>query len=240
MSSLTIEQYLALSQFAHNDFSQTDVNNQLTISQILTDPNREIEHADEPVLEGLANIGDWKLVNFQSNTASGFAGTAFQSPTGEIVFTFRGTEPKLFSDPIQALKDFETDLEIATDTNLSGPSQFDDAFDFWADTMQLVGPGNYTDYSFTGHSLGGGLAQYMTYITNEVGHSVTFNAVGIGQVLDGVNPSDYNDSITDYVNQNDVIGQGVCELGRSFERLRSPSKVLRRPFSSKKDLIFAS
>lgn len=117
MSSLTTQQYLSLSQFISNDFSPSDVNNQLTIAQILSDPNREIEHNNEPVLDGLATIGDWKLINFESNTTSGFAAAAFQSPTGEIVFALRGTEPNLFSNPTEALKDFESDLEIATDTN---------------------------------------------------------------------------------------------------------------------------
>ncbi len=215
MASLTTTQYLALAQLVYNNFSQSDVNNQLTISQILDDPNRQIEHEGEPVLQGLASISDWKLVNFQSNM-SGFAGAVFQSPTGEIVFALRGTEPDLAADFKGALRDYETDLEIATDTNLSGPSQFDDAFNFWTNTLQSVGSGNYTDYSFTGHSLGGGLAQYMTYMTNEAGHSVTFNAVGIGQVLNGVNPSDYSDSITDYVNQNDVIGQYGTQLGQTI------------------------
>jgi Ca2+-binding RTX toxin-like protein len=52
-------------------------------------------------------------------------------------------------------------------------------------------------------------------MTNEVGHSVTFNAVGIGQILDGVNPSTYDDSIMDYVNQNDIIGQYGVQLGQT-------------------------
>jgi hypothetical protein len=124
MSSLTTIQYLALSEFISNDFSQSDVDNRLRIAQIIGDQNREIKHRGEPVLAGLDGIGDWKLINFQSNTVSGFAGAAFQSPTGEIVFALRGTEPNLLTNFMGALGDFEADLEIATDVNLSGPSQY--------------------------------------------------------------------------------------------------------------------
>lgn len=166
----------------------------------------------KPQLLALAGMLDWTLVNYQPNTTSGFAGAAFQSPSEELVFAFRGTEPNLLTNPLQALQDFDQDLQIATNTNLPGDSQFEDAFSFWIDTLQEVGVGNHSGYSFTGHSLGGGLAQYMVYATNEAGHAVTFNAVGIGQGL-GVDPSDYNDSITDYVNQNDIIGQYGVQLG---------------------------
>lgn len=167
----------------------------------------------KPQLTALSGMLNWTLTNYQPNTNSGFAGAAFQSTSGELVFAFRGTEPNLLTNPLQALQDFDQDLQIATNTNLPGVSQFEDAFSFWVETLQEVGVGNHSGYSFTGHSLGGGLAQYMVYATNETGHAVTFNAVGIGQGLDGVNPSNYHDSITDYVNQNDIIGQYGVQLG---------------------------
>lgn len=52
----------------------------------------------------------------------------------------------------------------------------------------------------------------MTYVTNTdgvagVGESVTFNAPGIANMLPTtVNPRDYDNLITDYVNQSDFIG----------------------------------
>ena len=219
--SLTPEQYLALAQITNQNFNWPADENK-TINQLLTD--YALPGEGTPVLAALSSIGGYTLVNFQPNTASGFAGAAFQAPPGpngepgEIVFAFRGTEPNLSADFTGAIEDFKADLEIATNTNLSGPSQFNDAFDFWSKTLQSVGSGNYADYSFTGHSLGGGLAQYMTYKTNEVGHSVTFNAVGIGGFpgLNGLTPSDYNDSITDYVNQNDIVGQYGTQLGQTI------------------------
>ncbi len=228
MSSAELQK-LALSQVVYSEYLPEDgnPNNQgepWTIEELIKanlikgtsyDSGTQ-QYIFSPALSALSGMLDWTLVNFQPNTTSGFAGAAFQDPSDELVFAFRGTEPTLFTDPLRALQDFNQDLQIAMDTNLSGPSQFEDAFDFWISTLQQVGSGNYDGYSFTGHSLGGGLAQYMVYMTNEAGHAVTFNAVGIGQTLDGANPSDYNDSIKDYVNQNDIIGQYGVQLGTTI------------------------
>ena len=166
-----------------------------------------------PQLSILSTMLDWTLVDFESNP-NGFAGAAFKTPSSELIFAFRGTE--LFSNGLlNGLKDIEQDINIAMNEETSGQTQFDDAFDFWTSVLQSQGSGTYSGYSFTGHSLGGALAQYMTYMTNEVGHSVTFNAVGIGQSIEGVNPSDYNDSIVDYVNENDIIGMYGIQLGQT-------------------------
>ncbi len=220
-------QKLALSEVTYIDLPQGDnptTNQPWTIEELIKgdyipgasyNSTSQTYSFPKPQLSALSGMLDWTLVNFQSNTSTGFAGVAFQDSSDELVFAFRGTESDLISNPQRALKDFGQDLQIALDTNSSDPNQFDDAYDFWASTLQQVGTSNYDGYSFTGHSLGGGLAQYMAYMTNEVGHAVTFNSVGIGQILDSVNPSDYNDSITDYVNENDIIGQYGVQLGRT-------------------------
>lgn len=220
--SLTPEQYMALSALCYTDYPSrvpTDANHP-SIQKLINDSNngaKEINNYKDsngninPQFLALSSLNSWELISFQPNTLSGFAGAAFKSPSGEIVFAFRGTE--IDGDLLTILQDFSQDLQIATDTTLSGPNQFDDAHAFWLNTMQEVGVGNHSGFSFTGHSLGGGLAQYMTYATNEVGHAVTFNAVGIGQGIDGVNPNDYNDSIKNYVNENDIIGQYGTHLG---------------------------
>ncbi len=121
-----------------------------------------------------------------------------------------------------------TDPSIALFVPQAYNAQFSKAKQFVFDTLNQFGLVSYADQdemfdvlsqtsnvSFTGHSLGGGIAQYMTYATGEVGHSVTFNAVGIGQGIQGVNPSNYDDSVTDYVNENDVIGQYGVQLGKT-------------------------
>jgi Ca2+-binding RTX toxin-like protein len=214
--SLTTEQYLALAQIAYQDFNlSTDQGK--SISTLIDDYTLPGEGT--AVLAALSSMDGYTLVNYQSNTSSGFAGVAFQAPPGpnnepgEIVFALRGTEANMSKDFPRAMADFEADLQIATDINLSGPSQFDDAFNFWTATLQDPDL-DYSSYSFTGHSLGGGLAQYMTYMTNA--QSRTFNAVGIGQKLPNVDPHDYDDLIKDYVNQNDIIGQYGIQLGSTI------------------------
>ena len=54
---------------------------------------------------------------------------------------------------------------------------------------------NYTGYSFTGHSRGDGLAQYMTHVANVMEHAFTFHAAGIGQAITGVDPMTYEADI---------------------------------------------
>lgn len=212
--TLATEEYIALSTAAYTNFNE---DKGVTVNDLLS----KIPHSSESQALSLhSSLAGWKLLNFQLNTSNGFA-AAFQAPStidengnsvpGEIVFAFRGTEP--FSDN---LHDLGQDLKIMMAEEGALDAQFNDAYSFWLQTIQDVGGGSgYSGYSFTGHSLGGGIAQYMTYATGEVGHSVTFNAVGIGQGIQGVNPSNYDDSVTDYVNENDVIGQYGVQLGKT-------------------------
>lgn len=216
---MTELEYMALSKLVYEDLSLAEG---MTIGDIFNSDPPIVQDSNNIVLSNLGGIYSYELISFQSNTSSGFAGAAFQSPTGEIVFAFRGTENGFSSatEILQTLDDFTTDLQLAIGgSNLNQPNQFQDAYEFVRSTInpsmtdsQLATYINSHDVSFTGHSLGGGLAQYLTYRT--LGESVTFNAVGIGQVL----PSDTNHgqyNVTDYVNQNDIIGQFGIQLGNT-------------------------
>ena len=112
------------------------------------------------------------------------------------------------------------DLKIAVGANLTvdnGQNQFVDAQNFYYNTIQkLGGASSISERSFTGHSLGGGLAQYMAYVTAGKYKTVTFDAVGIGQALPGINPRDYDNTVTDYVNRDDFIGLYGVQLGREI------------------------
>ena len=112
------------------------------------------------------------------------------------------------------------DLKIAVGENLKvddGKNQFVDAFNFYIETVRKVGgASNVGARSFTGHSLGGGIAQYMAYATGGKYKTVTFDAVGIAQALPGVNPRDYENTVTDYVNENDFIGLYGTQLGKEI------------------------
>ena len=154
-------------------------------------------------------LRSWVLLDFIS-TSSGFRAAAFQHPkTGEIVFSFRGTDFDLSSIKgyIEAGKDIaNADAQIALGMSLNLPAQFADAEKF---VNSVLASHPKADYTFTGHSLGGSLAQYMTYKT---GHkSTTFNGPGIGSLVESVtgekiNYSAYENLSTNYANESDLIG----------------------------------
>lgn len=215
MSTCNAIEYMSLSALAYINFSDYHIG--WTVGQLMSGKAIPEDDLNKPELialkEGANAIQSWKLINFQPNTTSGFAAAAFQNPdTKEIVFAFRGTEPN--KDIYTFLQDAITDAQLAVSGNALGkPNQFNDAFTFFDKTLKKIGKGNYSGYSFTGHSLGGGIAQYMTYITNKTGKSVTFDAVGIGQAMPHVDPASFKGYITDYVNQNDIIGEYGVQLG---------------------------
>ena len=156
-----------------------------------------------------------------------FSCTAFQNPeTGEIVFAFRGTNN---------IKDWGTDIQIASFVPQVFIRQFQQAKDFVFNTLNEHGPVCYetkdamfkalnqnSNVSFTGHSLGGGLAQYMTYVTSDMESgdigvkSVTFNGVGIGQNTWDIEIWDngYKYNSTNHINSGDLTGNYGMRLGR--------------------------
>ena len=154
-------------------------------------------------------LRSWTLLDFIS-TPSGFRAAAFQEPkTGKIVFSFKGTDFDLSSIKgyIEAGKDIaNADAQIALGMSLNLPAQFADAEKF---VNSVLASHPKADYTFTGHSLGGSLAQYMTYKT---GHkSTTFNGPGIGSLVESVtgekiNYSAYENLSTNYANESDLIG----------------------------------
>ena len=207
--SLTPEQYLSLSALAYEQLSNSSVGR--PIKEVM----QNIKNINKPEFNALFSLSSWTLVNTYTSP-SGMSAIAVQNPkTKEIVFAYRGTD--INRGPVEAIKDFLTDLYIASSGNLmlkDGANQFQDAFNFYIDTVKKVGgASNIGDRSFTGHSLGGGLAQYMAYMTNGAYKTMTFDAVGIGQILKDVNLSSYNNNVKNYVNENDFIGNYGDHLG---------------------------
>lgn len=93
-----------------------------------------------PQLSALSGMLGWKLVNVQPNMTSGFAGAAFQAPSGEIVFAFRGVELDIVSPnhPTGIANDAITAAQVAVGGNLGEPNQFKDAKDFFDQTRNLL------------------------------------------------------------------------------------------------------
>ena len=248
----TIE-YLSLSALAYVDFKESDAG--LTLDEIIRDEqkkkSRKDFNLDSPELSALQDpsnpLRSWKIIAQSPSSVSkvkvvnyrgykrkevvtytiGFSCTAFQNPeTGEIVFAFRGTNN---------IKDWGTDIQIASFVPQVFIRQFQQAKDFVFNTLNEHGPVCYetkdamfkalnqnSNVSFTGHSLGGGLAQYMTYVTSDMESgdigvkSVTFNGVGIGQNTWDIEiwSNGYRYNSTNHINSGDLTGNYGMRLGR--------------------------
>lgn len=128
---------------------------------------------------------DWIKVS-EYDKKSGFHGEAFYKD-GKVVIAMRGTEKE---DP----KDVANDLAMAMKKL---PNQYVDAQKFY-EKVRKDFPNQ--EIIFTGHSLGGSLAQLMS---NKTGHeTVTFNAYGVRDILQG-NVRDNLDNIRNYGNVDD-------------------------------------
>lgn len=218
------EQFLTLSSLAYEPFSDNDINKSL--KEII----KKVPRNNRLELKPLSSLASWHLIN-TTTTSSGMSAIAVQDPaTKDIVFAYRGTD--IDKNIWEAMKDIESDIAIASSGNVfvqDGLNQFHDAYTFYTETIKKVGGGAHVGTkSFTGHSLGGGLAQYMAYKTGGAYKTVTFDAVGIGQVLKNVNPRDYDASVTDYTNEHDIIGMYGVQLGRTVYIKDMNSDELRK------------
>ena len=161
-----------------------------------------------------------------------FSCIALQNPeTKEIIFAFRGTETTKNGIPVW--NDAATDAIIGL--TVLPPLQAQNVLDFAQSTVAKLT--NNKDISInrslqylknnnataTGHSLGGGLASYLTHATSNLDtggsyggiKSVTFNAVGIAHSLPKLGGvarlKQYN--VTDHVNSLDWVGMYGLQLG---------------------------
>lgn len=237
---MTTAEYLALSKLAYQHLGQyiSRPVGALTIGDLIDDkansPIKDYKDSSNkirPEYVALSGLSSWEVV--ASRSFASFAATAFQNPeTGEIVFAFRGSDD--IGDWIGA------DLKIATFIPQILNSQFQHAKQFVFDTLNKYGPvcydsqedmfnslNQHSNISFTGHSLGGGLAQYMTYVTSNMDNddigvkSVTFNAVGVGQNTwdTEIWRNGYRYNSEDHVNSLDLVGMYGMQLGSTIRHI---------------------
>lgn len=129
---------------------------------------------------------DWIKVS-EFDKKSGFHGEAFYK-NGKVVIAMRGTD--------EFVNDFVKE-DIGHLVMKKLPNQYADAQKFY-EKVKKDFPNQ--EIVFTGHSLGGSLAQLMS---NKTGHeTVTFNAYGVRDILQG-NVRDNLDNIRNYGNVDD-------------------------------------
>ena len=83
--SLTPEQYVALSTLVYESTSKNDI--KAPIGNIIS----RVENRNKLEYAALSSLSSYILLDYTS-TPSGFQAAAFQSPSGEIVFSFKGTD----------------------------------------------------------------------------------------------------------------------------------------------------
>lgn len=213
--------YAALSQLSYTHFGSLPVNS--TVEDALKPDdfgqynyslsgNPYILKADYPYLSTTANVrdfitacaGDW-LIKSQHNGSNGFSATVFENGS-RIVIAYRGTEPQAGIDDIIT--------DIALGAGCPEAKQFPQALSLYQSIRNSY---KGKTIVLTGHSLGGGLANYVSLLTGA--RAVTFNApstvvTAVSNFINGASTdllsgfTGLDDGLrTDYVNAHDWVGK---------------------------------
>lgn len=127
------------------------------------------------------NHGNWMIAGYQAGTpANGFQGAIFES-ADEVICAYKGSKGGMRDKTTTGYDDWSVnDVQIALNRI---PSQVPAATNFLNQAKHIAGN---KPVSVVGHSLGGGLAQFVGY--TESTQFVTFNAPGMRNNLPGNGP----------------------------------------------------
>jgi hypothetical protein len=217
--AVTEREYWLLSKLAYTNFSE----HKKVYDKGILIPLVEIEEVATTLShDDIVFLGNWQLVNYVNrNGSSGYCGAVFyNSETNDTVLASSGTQVNILK---YGMGDLKQDVQLALGGGVGGPNnQFADAEAFLIDTLSRMSGQSVSRYnlarfvemyhvSLTGQSLGGALSEFLTYRTG--GRAVTFNGVGIGQVLnlDRDAASVYN--VLHIVIDADLIGNFGIALG---------------------------
>ena len=137
--------------------------------------------------QSFAALPGYKYLDSARVESSGMQAVAYQNlTTGEIVISYQGTN---LSDPAMAAAQIAADKDLALGKT---PPMFIDARAFYDEVRKDYGN---TPIYVTGHSIGGGAAEYIAWTRPDVAGGITWGAPGIGYpgilgIPSTVHPSD--------------------------------------------------
>lgn len=133
---------------------------------------------------------DWFRFSERDNESTGFHAETFYKK-GTVVISIRGTD-------LTSSQDLSNDFGMWKNHKI--PSQYVDAINYYNEIQKMFPRSKIV---FTGHSLGGSLAQLMGNLTGN--ETVTFNAYGVGNLLNGNINYENSKNIRNYGNINDLV-----------------------------------
>lgn len=167
---------------------------------------------------------DWKVDSIfdeEDFFECGFYGAALINSQNEILITFRGTD---FSQP----NDVITDLAIGLD-HVS--KQMETAYHLY---KKYANSNN--QITLVGHSLGGGLAEFVGAISGA--QTYTLNGIGVKHLLNNIDKSKYIiknadiehcPNIENYISKIDVVGNLLEHCSNNSFYIDEPARLLNNP-----------
>ena len=162
--------------------------------------------------QSFAALPGYKYLDSARVENSGMQAVAYQNlRTGEILISYQGTN---LSDPAMVGAHLAADKDLAQGKT---PPMFIDARAFYDEVRK---DNRNTPIYLTGHSIGGGAAEYIAWTRPDVAGGITWGAPGIGYpgilgIPSSVHPSDPS-KFVNIVNKQDKIGLFVPVNGSHF------------------------
>ena len=174
--------------------------------------NSKTEILKNGIITNPATNSSFEVIDQIVESANGFSATVFRNiNTNEYTMAYRGTE---LTDP----NDFRTNARMVVS---SKNNQFEEAKRFTDEQIKaILASDPNAKIIFTGHSLGGSLAQYIAY---ETGHkAVTFNSFGAKSSIQNTDNFDSqkfeknSNNVTNIINTSDVVSVISDHYGNNF------------------------
>ncbi len=192
------------------------INDFVDILKGIGDLEKEL-HPKDTVLK------DWKVAiikNLESSSECGFYGVVLKNSKKELLMAFRGTN-------FGQANDVKTDIAIGLDNM---PEQIEEAYSLYEEAQEFAKENNCTITTIIGHSLGGGLAEFVGALSGI--KTYTFNGIGVKHLLDNIDRRKYDakncSKLSTYSNIENYISK-IDTVGNLFEHCSKNSFYISRP-----------